>query len=274
MTASFSPDILANIATVYICTADPEEASSWNRILAALPNLRNLEVAASTDRPDGTSALKADESSEVLAKLLDWTSQESQYKLHLHTCQVQGFDLTDAAETLRCNIHFPGLEVLRMQFCAKSARLLEVLYETHELASLGLRTLIIVEAEKIPESRVHDSALSKLLGTFNTLEHLIIRTKGSAAHWPDYRAMTRHAASLRLLHLDTSKPRLISQGSERDGSPLRQLDKLEHFTMSASSIVLAEADRCGTAECYTRLRKFLVRDPGIQTPSSSTEHAY
>ncbi|RMY51186.1 hypothetical protein D0865_06475 [Hortaea werneckii] len=72
----------------YICTSDPCEASFWNRVLPTLPNLRNLEIIASADRFDGVYPLTADASSEVLAKLLDWTSQKSHYKLHLHTLQT------------------------------------------------------------------------------------------------------------------------------------------------------------------------------------------
>ncbi|KAI7388368.1 hypothetical protein KC336_g17368 [Hortaea werneckii] len=264
--ASFSQDSLANIATVHICTADPKEASSWNRLLPTLPNLQNLEIAANTDRSDGVFAQQADGSSKVLAKLLDWTTQESQDKLRLHTLQVQGFDLTDAAENLQRNIHFPGLKVLGMQLCTNTAHLLRVLYKAHELASeasLSLRILILVQAEKVPESRVYNAALSRLLSTSNTLQHLIVRTKGDAAYWPDPRAVSSHAASIRLLHLDCPWPEPISRGHRRGGSSLRSLIKLEHFTISTSSIVLAEADRCGTAECYTHMRKFLVFLDGL-----------
>ncbi|KAI7588054.1 hypothetical protein KC316_g4671 [Hortaea werneckii] len=147
--ASLSQDRLANIATVYICTSDPGEASVWNGVLPTLCNLRNLEVIASADRFDGVYPLTADASSQVLAKLLDWTSQESHYKLHLHTLQILG-----------------------IQLCANSVRLLEVLYETHELESLNLRTLTIIEAKKNPESQVHNPALSRLLSTFSSLRRL------------------------------------------------------------------------------------------------------
>ncbi|KAI6908950.1 hypothetical protein D0869_04874 [Hortaea werneckii] len=253
--ASLSQDRLANIATVYICTSDPGEASVWNGVLPTLCNLRNLEVIASADRFDGVYPLTADASSQVLAKLLDWTSQESHYKLHLHTLQVQGFDLTDAAETLRCHIHFPGLQILGIQLCANSVRLLEVLYETHELESLNLRTLTIIEAKKNPESQVHNPALSRLLSTFSTLEHIIVRTKGNAAYWPDFRAVAKHAASLRLVYLDCpvsgSPNLLIPKGS------LRRLRKLEQFALSMPNIVLAEADHVATARSFRQMRNLL-----------------
>ncbi|KAI7503180.1 hypothetical protein KC347_g8723 [Hortaea werneckii] len=255
---SLSRDRLVNIATIYICTADPKEASSWNRVLLTLPNLRNLEVVASTNRSDGPPPLKSDASSDVLAKLLDWTSQEDQYKLHLHALQIQGFDLTHTAETLQHNIHFPGLQVLGLQLCENSVRLLEVLYEMHEFASLSLRTLIVVEAEKDPESRVHNPALGRLLGTFNTLEHLIVRTKGDSAHWPDFRAVAGHAASLRLLHLDCPMPRSLPQSSKVGSSSIRELHKLEQITLPIHSIVLAEADCCATACCYKDMRYVLL----------------
>ncbi|KAI6909437.1 hypothetical protein KC318_g3840 [Hortaea werneckii] len=254
--ASLSQGRLANIATVYICTSDPSEASFWNRVLPTLSNLRNLEVIASADRFDGVYPLTADASSEVLAKLLDWTSQKSHYKLHLHTLQVQGFDLTDAAETLRRHIHFPGLQVLGIQLCPNSVRLVEILYETHELGRLSLRTLILVEAEKSPESRLHNPALSRLLSTFGTLEHLFVRTKGSAAYWPDLPAVAGHAASLRLLHLDCLVPR--SSGQQRRGSALQKLHKLEQFALPMSRIDLVAADCCATAPSYRELRGLLT----------------
>ncbi|RMY13999.1 hypothetical protein D0868_01703 [Hortaea werneckii] len=254
--ASLSQGRLANIATVYICTSDPSEASLWNRVLPTLSNLRNLEVIAAADRFDGVYPLTADASSEVLAKLLDWTSQKSHYKPHLHTLQVQGFDLTDAAETLRRHIHFPGLQVLGIQFCPNSVRLVEILYETHELGRLSLRTLILVEAEKSPEFRLHNPALSRLLSTFDTLEHLFVRAKGSAAHWPDLPAVAGHAASLRLLHLDCLVPR--SSGQQRRGSALQKLHKLEQFALPMSGIDLVEAGCCATAPCYREMRGLLT----------------
>ncbi|RMZ24994.1 hypothetical protein D0859_10944 [Hortaea werneckii] len=196
----------ANIATLYLCTSDPDEASSWNRVLPTLPNLRNLELAATRDLNNGPYPLNADAPSDVLTKLLDWKSQESQYKLHLHTLQVQGFELADAAETLRRSINFAELKVLGMQLCENSIRLVEVLHETHEPIRLSLRTLMLVETEQDPASQANNPALSRLLGTFSTLENLIVKTKGSAAYWPDFAAVAGHAASLRLLHLDCLIP--------------------------------------------------------------------
>ncbi|GAB1730448.1 hypothetical protein NU195Hw_g2044t1 [Hortaea werneckii] len=264
--ASLSQGRRANIATVYICTSDPDEASFWNPVLPTLSNLRNLEVIASADRFDGAYPWPADASSKVLAKLLDWTSQESQYKLRLHALQVQGFDLTDAAETLRRNIYFPGLKVLGMQLCANSVHLVEVLYETHELESLNLRTLIIVEAEKTPESRMHDPALSRLLSTFSTLEHLVVTTKGNAAYWPDFRAFAGHAASLRLVRLDCPMPESpdlrISRGS------LRLLHKLEQIALPSPNINLAEAGHGAKAPSFREMRsllKYLSALPSLQT---------
>ncbi|RMY80452.1 hypothetical protein D0864_08662 [Hortaea werneckii] len=256
--ASLSQVRRANVATLYLCTSDPDEASSWNRVLPTLPNLRNLELAASRDLNDGPYPLNVDASSDVLTKLLDWKSQESQYKLHLHTLQVQGFDLTDAAEALRRNIHFPGLQVLGMQLCKNPARLLEVLYETRELESQNLRTLIIVEAEKSPASRAYSPALSRVLGTFSTLEHLIVRTKGNSAYWSDFEAIAGHAASLRLLHLDRPTPRPLPQGVKRGSSSIMQLRKLEQITLPMSSIVPAEADCCATACCYKDMHYVLL----------------
>ncbi|GAB1743754.1 hypothetical protein NU219Hw_g676t1 [Hortaea werneckii] len=253
--ASLSQDSLANVATVYICTADPKEASSWNRVLPNLPNLWHLEVTATTNRSDGTYSLKADASSEVLAKLLDWTSQESQYRLHLHTLQVQGFDLTDAAETLRRSIHFPGLQVLGIQLCANTVRLMEVLYETHVLGRLSLRTFIIAEKKKDPESRDWNSIFGKLLSTFSTLEHLIVRTKGNSMYWPDFQAVAKHAASLRVLHLECPLP--IPRRFPSGGGSFYKLHKLEQFAVPMSSIVLAEADGCATAQCYRQMRSLL-----------------
>ncbi|RMY49227.1 hypothetical protein D0865_07615 [Hortaea werneckii] len=260
--ASLSRDGLANIAAVYICTSDPKEASSWNRVLPTLPNLRNLEVAAYRDRRDGTYPLEADASSDVFANLLDWNGQEPQYTLHLHTLQVQGFDLTEVAGILRRRVHFPRLQVLGMQLCANSVRLIQVLYETHELGRLSLRTFIIVEAKKDPESRVQDEVFSQLLSTFGTLEHLIVRTEGSSAYWPDFKAVAGHAASLRLLHLDCPLPGPLPQGS-RIGSrggfgSIRQLRKLQQITLPIQSIVLAEADCCATECCYKDMRYVLL----------------
>ncbi|RMY65536.1 hypothetical protein D0863_09062 [Hortaea werneckii] len=242
---SFSRDSLANVATAHISTADPEEASSWNRLLPTLSSLRNLEVAASTDRSDETSPLTADQSS------------KSQYELHLHALQVQGFDLTDAAPILRRSVHFPELKVLGMQLGENSVRLLEVLYETHELESQNLRTLIIVEAEKIPASRAYSPALSRVLGTFSTLEHLIVRTKSNSAYWSDFGAVAGHAASLRLLHLDCPTPRPLPQGVKRGSGSIIELRKLEQITLPMSNIVLAEADCCATAGCYKDMHYIL-----------------
>ncbi|KAI7156239.1 hypothetical protein KC349_g6406 [Hortaea werneckii] len=230
--ASLSRDGLGNIAAVYICTSDPKEASSWNRVLPTLPNLRNLEVAAYRDRRDGTYPLEADASSDVFAHLLDWNGQE------------------------------PQLQVLGMQLCANSVRLIQVLYETHELGRLSLRTFIIVEAKKDSESRVQDEVFSQLLSTFGTLEHLIVRTEGSSAYWPDFKAVAGHAASLRLLHLDCPLPRPLPQGS-RIGSrggfgSIRQLRKLQQITLPIQSIVLAEADCCATECCYKDMRYVLL----------------
>ncbi|KAI6856020.1 hypothetical protein KC323_g8069 [Hortaea werneckii] len=265
--ASLSQSRRANIATVYICTSDPDEASFWNPVLPTLSNLRNLEVIASADRFDGAYPWPADASSKMLVKLLDWTSQESQYKLRLHALQVQGFDLTDAAETLRRNIHFPGLKVLGMQLCTNSVHLVEIVYEKHKLESLNLRTLIIVEAEKTTKSRLHNPALSRLLSTFTTLEHLVVRTKGNAAYWPDFRAFAGHAASLRLVHLDCPVPDSPNNGISR--SSLRQLHKLEQIALPSPNINLAEADHGAKAPSFREmgglLYKYLNALPSLQT---------
>ncbi|KAI7476054.1 hypothetical protein KC351_g9684 [Hortaea werneckii] len=264
--ASLSQQRRANNATVYICTSEPDEALCWNQVLPTLSNLRNLEVIASADWFDGAYLLTAKESSEVLAKLFDWTSQESQYKLHLHTLQVQRFNLTDAAEILRDNIHFPGLQVLGIQRCADSVRLLEVLHETHELESLNLRTLIIIEAEQSPQSGVHNPALSRLLSTFNTLEHLVVSTKRNAAYWPDFKALAGHAASLRLVRLDCPRPR--SPNLRIPGGSLRQLHKLEQIALPMPNINLEEADYGAKAHSFREMRsllKYLRALPSLQT---------
>ncbi|RMZ07743.1 hypothetical protein D0860_04960 [Hortaea werneckii] len=232
-----SPDSLANIATVRICTSDPGQASSWNHVLPNLPSLRNLEVTASPCQC-AEYPLTAKASSDVFAKLLDWTWQESQYELHLHTLQVQGFDLTGASGILRRQVDFPGLQVLGMQLCANSVCLVKILYETRELGRLNLRTLILVEAEKDPESLEENPALGRLLGTFDTLEHLFVRAQGNMAYWPDFSAIAKHAASLRLLHLNCPMPKL--HDPQRVEVSLRQLDE------------------CATAYRYRDMRNLLA----------------
>lgn len=209
---------LSNVTCLHLEISNQETAAFASEVMAECPQLRHLELRAAlaqyckvTGHSFKLAPGRAAASRQIFWTLFNHMLFRIGEKIPLQSLQLYGLDLSGAATArLLAVVDMSKLYCLGLQQCWNSIELLRRTKPTGVPTRMMMHSLTIVgrvnpthdpSLEETVEVR-EDDAIDDFLGSFSGLENLIIAAPEQEALRPSLAALTKHAATLKILYLD------------------------------------------------------------------------
>ena len=190
---------LSSVTTLQFEVSSKTTPETCGSALEYTPSLRNLEIRAHLEKCE--TATQRDQMSARLVENVFGNLLKHGRQIVLRALQLRGFDLSSASAKLATAIDLSRIQSLGLHHCSSMVDFLGRMKPTGMHRQPALRTLVLV-ARSITEGSASVTTVDDLLESFTGLENLVVAAPWQGQLMPGFKALSNHAATLRLLYID------------------------------------------------------------------------